>query len=94
MSLASYVSLLRPNKIIVEAYDRFGNRVTRQYEGYVARIFQHEIDHLHGKRFPDRIEDFANLHLVTEEEFPIYKQEFKNWPNKVSKEQWETYIGL
>lgn len=59
-------------------------REFRKYSGYVARIFQHEIDHLDGKVFVNLIKDPQNLHWVEKEEFPLYrnKQAWRNWPNK------------
>ena len=40
-------------KVLIKAYDRQGNIITREYEGYVARIFQDEIDHLDGIQSPE-----------------------------------------
>lgn len=58
-----------------------------KWTGYVARIFQHEIDHLNGKVFISHIKDPDKLHWVEENEFPIYrnKQAWRNWPKKYSK---------
>lgn len=58
--------------------------VTEKHTGYVARIFQHEIDHLDGKLFTSHITDPDKLHWVEPEEFPLYrnKQAWKNWPKK------------
>jgi len=43
----------RAERVTVQAQDRNGE--TRQYEaaGWLARIFQHEIDHLQGRLFVD-----------------------------------------
>lgn len=59
-------------------------REFRKYSGYVARIFQHEIDHLDGKVFIDLITNPDHLHLVEKEEFPLYrnKEVWRNWPKK------------
>lgn len=55
-----------------------------KYTGYVARIFQHEIDHLNGVLFIDHIKNQNHLHKVEPEEFPLYrnKKMWKNWPKK------------
>lgn len=65
--------------------------VEEKFTGYVARIFQHEIDHLNGKRFPDLIKDPDKLHWVLKKEFPLYrnKQAWKNWLKKCSFEKWK-----
>lgn len=66
------------------------NVIEKKYSGYVARIFQHEIDHLNGRVFVDRIKDANKLHWVEETEFRLYrnKQAWKNWPKKCSFEKW------
>lgn len=45
--------VIRATKIKVEAQDRFGNPFSVRASGLLARIFQHEIDHLDGKLFTD-----------------------------------------
>jgi peptide deformylase len=47
----------RHNKVVVKGLDRHGNRIRIEAEGWLARVFQHEIDHLNGVLFTDRISD-------------------------------------
>lgn len=47
----------RARSIMVRGLNRDGRRVRIRAEGLVARVFQHEIDHLDGILFPDRITD-------------------------------------
>lgn len=44
----------RANRVVVRGLDRFGNEVEVQGEGLLARVFQHEIDHLNGTLFIER----------------------------------------
>jgi peptide deformylase len=44
----------RHESIQVKALNRFGNPVKLKVDGWMARIFQHEIDHLNGVLFTDR----------------------------------------
>jgi peptide deformylase len=44
-----------------------GLEVDREFEGFVARVFQHEDDHLHGLVFLDRLESPRDI--ITEKEF-------------------------
>ena len=44
----------RHQSIQVKALNRHGKQVKIKAEGWLARIFQHEIDHLNGVVFPDR----------------------------------------
>ncbi len=46
--------VIRPRSIIVRGQDRYGNPVTIRAHGWLARIFQHEIDHLNGVLFIDK----------------------------------------
>lgn len=81
----------RPNKIKVKAYNQQGKQVEEEYEGYTARIFQHEIDHLNGIEFVNHIKDDNNLHWVEPEQFPLYrnKQAWRAWPYKCPRQKWE-----
>lgn len=57
----------RYREIEVEYTDRLGDRQQTKLTDFVARIFQHEYDHLEGKVFLDRVE--TNLDLVSELEY-------------------------
>lgn len=45
----------RPNKVLVAYTDENGEDQERWLEGFEARVFQHEYDHLDGKMFVDRL---------------------------------------
>ncbi len=85
----------RPKSIKVKAYDKNGKKVEEKHSGYVARIFQHEIDHLDGIEFVQHIKDDSKLHWVEDNQFPEYrdKEGWRNWPNKCSREKWEKIKG-
>ncbi len=53
--------------VLTEYTTRSGKRVRKKFEGFVARIFQHEYDHLQGIVFLDRVESTKDL--VTEKEY-------------------------
>lgn len=50
-----YGSVTRPMKVTVKAQDRYGKTFTITGEGLKARAFCHEIDHLDGIVFKDRV---------------------------------------
>lgn len=52
-----YGKVLRASKVKVKAMDIKGKPFRVTAEGFLARIFQHEIDHCDGKVFIDRIKD-------------------------------------
>jgi peptide deformylase len=45
----------RPSHVVIKGLDRDGNEVKLEVEGALARIFQHETDHLNGKFFFDHL---------------------------------------
>ncbi len=50
-----YGKVARYNKVRVKALDLTGREFRVTADGFLARIFQHEIDHLHGTLFIDQI---------------------------------------
>jgi peptide deformylase len=46
----------RADAVTVKGFNRRGQQVKIKVEGWLARIFQHEIDHLDGVLFVDRAE--------------------------------------
>lgn len=47
----------RSYAIRLQFWDKKGNIVEENIEGFTAVIFQHEVDHLYGILYPDRIEE-------------------------------------
>lgn len=60
----------RHQKITVRYSDQQGNVQEKELEGFIARIFQHELDHLDGLTFIDQLESIKDL--ISESEW--YKQ--------------------
>ena len=58
LSVNRYVEGIVPRfaRVTVEYYDEFGNKQTKRVREEIAVAFQHEIDHLDGILFPDRID--------------------------------------
>ncbi|HEX9697107.1 MAG TPA: peptide deformylase [Actinomycetota bacterium] len=52
-----YFPVVRAMHVRVEARDVHGNSIVEEVSGFEARIFQHEIDHLDGILFVDRLDD-------------------------------------
>jgi peptide deformylase len=48
-------TVVRPSRATVKGLDRAGNEQQREGVGLLARAFQHEIDHLDGTLFVDRL---------------------------------------
>jgi peptide deformylase len=54
----------RYRKVRVRALDRGGKPVDFEAEGFHARVLQHEIDHLDGLVYLDRMRDLKSLHYT------------------------------
>jgi peptide deformylase len=48
-------TVVRPSRTVVKGLDRDGNEIQREGTGLLARAFQHEMDHLDGMLFVDRL---------------------------------------
>lgn len=52
-----FADVIRPSKIRFKALDENGKKIEFKAKGLFARVVQHEIDHLDGILFIDRIND-------------------------------------
>jgi len=70
LSIPGYVgdNIRRATKITVKAQDARGKPIKVRAEGWFARILQHEIDHLDGVLFLDRLDRPEDLREVQEGE--------------------------
>lgn len=50
-----FLKMHRPTSVEASWYDEDGNAQTGNFEGYTARCFLHEFDHLHGVVFSDKV---------------------------------------
>ena len=48
-------TVVRPSHVVVRGLDRSGAEYQREGDGLLARAFQHEMDHLDGTLFVDRL---------------------------------------
>lgn len=61
----------RATYVLVRAQDRHGKEVRYKAYDWLARIFQHEIDHLHGVMMTDRAEQVYRLERNAEGEVEL-----------------------
>lgn len=57
--------VLRPKEVEVEAIDEKGQKFTLRADGILARVIQHELDHLAGIEFLQKVSDYSKI-LVKE----------------------------
>jgi peptide deformylase len=70
LSIPGYVgeNIRRAAKVIVKGQDARGKNVRVNAEGWFARVLQHEIDHLDGILFIDRLDSMDDLREASEDE--------------------------
>ena len=56
----------RPKKIRVDYFDETGSFKTITAEGFLATVFQHELDHLFGLLYVERMTDLSKLVFLEE----------------------------
>ena len=66
----TYGTVERADEVTVPYYDREGTEMEVTAYGYLARAFQHEIDHLDGKLFIDQV-----IEMITPEDLERYMEE-------------------
>ncbi|MCU0508724.1 MAG: peptide deformylase, partial [Anaerolineae bacterium] len=68
LSIPGYIGEVeRSVELVVRGVDAYGKPLRIRAHDYLARIFQHEIDHLDGVMFIDKA-DPATIHKLTPEE--------------------------
>lgn len=63
-----FADTVRPHYLRVTGLDEWGKPFERVFEGFDAIVAHHEIDHLDGVLFIDRIRSVADLYRVREDE--------------------------
>jgi peptide deformylase len=60
----------RPREIRYRGLDLEGQEIVRTARGFHARVVQHEVDHLDGILYPQRMKDLKNL---------VFESESRHW---------------
>jgi len=69
LCLPGYVGgVKRATSVTVKAQDRRGRKVRIKAEGFLARVFQHEVDHLDGILYIDRVESPDKIRRIVPQE--------------------------
>jgi peptide deformylase len=55
----------RASTVKIRGKNRRGRRITLDADGLLARVLQHEIDHLDGILFLDRVRDPETIRVIT-----------------------------
>lgn len=81
----------RFKSVVIDAIDRNGETLHLELNDFIARIAQHEVDHLDATRFPERIpaSEPERLHWVEPSEFDDYRKNWDNWSVICTRQRWE-----
>jgi len=82
-----YGKVPRYSKVRVDAKDQYNKNVRITAKDFLARVFQHEIDHTNGKLFVDKIQDNPNAFYKLAKDGNIIKLE-KNEQEKYFSILW------
>lgn len=63
-----FAETVRPHYLRVTGLDEWGNPIDRVFEGFDAVLVHHEIDHLDGVLFIDRVTNLEDMYRVREDE--------------------------
>lgn len=66
----TYGTVERADEVTVRYFDREGDEIEVTAYGYLARAFQHEIDHLNGELFVDKV-----IESIKPEDLDAYMEE-------------------
>ena len=86
--------VIRPREIEVEAYDAKGRKFRLRCDGILARVIQHEYDHLQGIEFLEKISE--NKKIIS---WDFYRRDIRNskeqkTASKITKIEYEKLSNL
>ena len=86
--------VVRKERITIEAYNLAGELVSGELEGFFARIVQHEVDHLDGVLFIDRLAPALLAELRDElEDFEIDFQSKRDCGELPPEDQMQVHLA-
>lgn len=74
-SISDFGPVLRPDEVEVEAVDENGQKFRLRANGILARVIQHEYDHLCGIEFIQKVSDYSKIMVKTN-----YRKYIRNSP--------------
>jgi len=57
---------MRSNKITLKYQDRYGKKFTNDFDALLARVIQHEVDHLNGNLIINRVSKAEKISVSKE----------------------------
>lgn len=63
----TFGAVARPSKVVLEGWDKNGKKLKIKAWGMLARVFQHEVDHLNGTVFIDKATELHRYEEIKNE---------------------------
>ena len=73
---------VKTSKITMDFQDRTGKKFSKQFDGLLATVIQHEVDHLNGNLIIDRVHEVEKIGIKKNSIQSKKLQEQKLIPNK------------
>jgi peptide deformylase len=73
-----YGKVPRYDKVRIRAMDETGRIIRVKAEGFLARVFQHELDHINGKVFVDHLRDKPDAFYKLTDEGKLEPMEYED----------------
>ena len=84
-NLSIFGPVVRPAEIEVEAYDITGSKFSLRCNGILARVIQHEFDHLQGIEFLEKVSDNRKMLSWTHYQKDIRNSKEQKEASKITK---------
>jgi peptide deformylase len=59
-----YADVVRPQKVTIQAWNEKGRPFTKEFSGLLARVILHELDHLEGILFIDKLSEQKRNRII------------------------------
>ncbi|MBI3984457.1 MAG: peptide deformylase [Candidatus Levybacteria bacterium] len=77
--------VIRPEEIEVQAFDQNGQKFSLRANGILARVIQHEYDHLQGIEFIQKVSDYSKIVVKKHYKKDIRNSKLQKKNSKVTK---------
>ncbi len=82
----------RPQEIEIEAFDENGKKFRLRCDGILARVIQHEYDHLIGTEFITKVDDYKKIMSIKYYKKSIRNSKLQKENSRIAKIEYKTLI--
>ena len=82
----------RPKKIEIEAFNENGKKFKLRCDGILARVIQHELGHLMGEEFIDKVDDYTKVISIDHYKKNIRDSNLQKENSLITKIEYKTLL--